>query len=103
MYYIFLNNVHFTVCFYHVTYANHSESTLYSCLKVKELLARIQLQSLKCTLHFMKSVRIPSFSGQYFPAFGLNIRIRTLFTQYLCTSPAPLDGTHLVAVRGLIH
>ena len=28
------------VCFYHVTYAFQSESTLYSCLNVKELLAR---------------------------------------------------------------
>ena len=29
-----------TVCFYHVTYAFQSESTLYSCLNVKELLAQ---------------------------------------------------------------
>ena len=28
-----------TVCSYHVTYAFQSESTLYSCLNVKELLA----------------------------------------------------------------
>ena len=28
------------VCYYHVTYAFHSESTLYSCLNVKGLLAR---------------------------------------------------------------
>ena len=34
------NNVALTVCFYHVTYAFQSESTLYSCLNVKELLAR---------------------------------------------------------------
>ena len=30
----------FTVCYYHVTYEFQSESTLYSCLNVKELLAR---------------------------------------------------------------
>ena len=29
-----------TVCSYHVTYVFQSESTLYSCLNVKELLAR---------------------------------------------------------------
>ena len=29
-----------TVCSYHVTYAFQSESTLYSCLNVQELLAR---------------------------------------------------------------
>ena len=29
-----------TVCYYHVTYAFQSESTLYSCLNVKERLAR---------------------------------------------------------------
>ena len=29
-----------TLCSYHVTYAFQSESTLYSCLNVKELLAR---------------------------------------------------------------
>ena len=32
--------VHLTVCSYHVTYAFQNESTLYSCLNVKELLAR---------------------------------------------------------------
>ena len=32
--------VHLIVCFYHVTYEFESESTLYSCLNVKELLAR---------------------------------------------------------------
>ena len=31
---------HWIVCSYHVTYAFQSESTLYSCLDVKELLAR---------------------------------------------------------------
>ena len=29
-----------TVCFCHVTYVFESESTLYSCLNVKEVLAR---------------------------------------------------------------
>ena len=28
------------VCYYHVTYAFQSKSTLYSCINVKELLAR---------------------------------------------------------------
>ena len=32
--------VHLTVWYYHVTYSSQSESTLYSCLNVKELLAR---------------------------------------------------------------
>ena len=32
--------VHLTVCFYHVTNAFYRKSTLYSCLKVKKLLAR---------------------------------------------------------------
>ena len=31
------------VCYYHVTYAFQSESTLYSCLNVKELLAQNRL------------------------------------------------------------
>ena len=34
------NIKHFIVCSCHVTYAFQSESTLYSCLSVKELLAR---------------------------------------------------------------
>ena len=34
------NYIIFTVCSYHVTYAHQSESTLYSCLNFKELLAR---------------------------------------------------------------
>ena len=33
-----------TVCSYHVTYAFQSESTIYSCLNVKELLARSRLE-----------------------------------------------------------
>ena len=33
-------NSKLTVCSYHVTYAFQSESTLYCCLNVKELLAR---------------------------------------------------------------
>ena len=37
---IFHIKLKLTVCFYHVTYAFQSESTLYSCLNVKELLAR---------------------------------------------------------------
>ena len=36
----FDNEAYLTVCSYHVTYAFQSESTLYSCLNVKELLAR---------------------------------------------------------------
>ena len=36
-----------SVCSYHVTYAFQSESTLYSCLNVKELLARSRREILK--------------------------------------------------------
>ena len=32
-----------TVCYYHITYAFHYESTLYSCLNVKELLTQNSL------------------------------------------------------------
>ena len=39
---VFIYTVHFTVCSYHATYAFQSESTLYSYLNVKELLARNQ-------------------------------------------------------------
>ena len=35
-----MTDAYLTVCSYHVTYAFQSESTLYSCLNVKELLAR---------------------------------------------------------------
>ena len=35
---VLICTVHLTVWFYHATYAFHSESTLYSCLNVKELL-----------------------------------------------------------------
>ena len=35
-----LCTVHLTVCYYHVTYAFQSKPTEYSCLNVKELLAR---------------------------------------------------------------
>ena len=36
----FTCRVHLTVCSYHVRYAFQSESTLYNCLNVKELVAR---------------------------------------------------------------
>ena len=38
--YIYRNQLDKACFFYHVTYAFQSESTLYSCLNVKELLAR---------------------------------------------------------------
>ena len=37
---VIIPNNNNTVCSYHVTYAIQSKSTLYSCLNVKELLAR---------------------------------------------------------------
>ena len=40
VFWVLICTVHLTVCFYHVTYAFYSESTLYSCLNVKETLAR---------------------------------------------------------------
>ena len=39
-YWVLICTVHLTVCFCHVTYVFQSESTLYSCLNVKELLPR---------------------------------------------------------------
>ena len=38
-----------TVCSYHVTYAFQSEYTLYSCLIVKELLARSKREMVECS------------------------------------------------------
>ena len=40
MLWVLICTVHLTVCSYHATYASQNESTLYSCLNVKELLAR---------------------------------------------------------------
>ena len=40
MLWVFICTVHLTICYYHVTYVFQSESSLYSCLNVKELLAR---------------------------------------------------------------
>ena len=37
---VLICTVHLIACFFHVTYEFESESTLYSCLNVKELLAR---------------------------------------------------------------
>ena len=36
---VVIHTMHLTVCSYHVTYAFQSESKLYSCLNIKELLA----------------------------------------------------------------
>ena len=51
-----------TVCSYHVTYAFQSESTLYSCLNVKELLARnrreIKWLWVRVPLQSLKEVRV---------------------------------------------
>ena len=46
-----------TECFYHVTHAFQSESTLYSCLNVKELFARNSLSgSNRIPTHVVVSV-----------------------------------------------
>ena len=39
MLWVHICTLHLTVCSYHVTYAFESESTLYSCVRFKELLA----------------------------------------------------------------
>ena len=39
--YLFLKHILDTVCSCHVMYAFQSETTLYSCLNVKELLAEV--------------------------------------------------------------
>ena len=46
---VLLSTVHLTVCSYHVTYSFESESTLYSCLNVKNLftLSRRKIWSLR--------------------------------------------------------
>ena len=53
--------VHLTVCSFHITYAFQSESPLYSCLNVKEILPRSRTQNnlvLKRTLnHLAKLVK----------------------------------------------
>ena len=43
-----------TVCSYHVTYAIQSETTLYSCLNVKELLARSRPEINGCKKEVIK-------------------------------------------------
>ena len=40
VFWVLIYTAHLIVCFYHVTYEFESESTLYSCLNVKEILAR---------------------------------------------------------------
>ena len=50
-----------TVCTYHVTYAFQSESTLYSCLNVKELLARSRCD-VKCTVQISTHNTAQSFN-----------------------------------------
>ena len=40
MLWVLICSVHLTVCSYHIAYAFQSDSTLYVCLNVKELLAR---------------------------------------------------------------
>ena len=47
-------------------------------------MTREQLSIIRRSPHCVKSARIRSFSGPYFPAFGQEkLRIRTLFTQCL--------------------
>ena len=41
-------NDRLNACSYHITYVFQNESTLYSCLNVKELLARTPCSSCKC-------------------------------------------------------
>ena len=52
-------------------------STLFPCYFVKKNFIREE----KIKLHCLKSVQIRSFSGPYFPAFGPDFRIWTLFKQ----------------------
>ena len=64
--YIFVKNlILLTVCSCHVTYAFQSESTLYSCLNVKELLARSrrEIWNLSDCQSFISSIICPGFES----------------------------------------
>ena len=56
--------VHLNVCSYHVTYAFQSESTLYSCLNVKELLARSRRENIQAERYLAKLGIIASASAR---------------------------------------
>ena len=56
----------------------------YVCFYIYLLLTAVTCMILFHTFYWLTSVRIRSYSGPYFPAFGLNTeryRVRTLFTQ----------------------
>ena len=40
-------------------------------------------EDIVCYKHYMKSVRIRSFSGPYFPEFGLNTKRYSLFSVFI--------------------
>ena len=74
--------VYLTVCFYHVTYDFQSESTLYSCLNVKELLARSRrhiwrLSHCKGTRNYNHLVRKRTLNHLAKPAKWLSYAVST--------------------------
>ena len=72
---------HLTVCYYHVTYAFWSESTLYSCLNVKQLLIGCGFESCCCHKPFSVTTEQSQSSSKRVPTFKdtsvlLNIHLR---------------------------
>ena len=68
-----------TVCCYHVTYAFQSESTLYSCLNVKKLLARNTQPFCQTSVRLRTKwlwVRVPFLSLKRNFCFKFNILFR---------------------------
>ena len=91
--------VHLTVCSYHVTYVFQSESALYSCLNVKELLAqsRSEIWSLSDSnwtqrsgrkMNKRKNLLILHYFGKGFPSFSMNRKKKVFqaFSLQLCST-----------------
>ena len=62
MSWVLIYTVNLTVCYYYVTYAFQSESTLCSCLNVKELLARTKWLWVRVPLQSLKPVALQEIS-----------------------------------------
>ena len=90
--------VFLTVCYYHVTHAFQSESTLYSCLNVKELLARSRrkiwsLSDCKWTRTHNQLVRrrTLNYSASLTKWLSVSLRTKWLWVRVQLQSPGISD------------
>ena len=82
----------------HLYFINYQHVSVTNKHRVKWEYQEMHLKKLQIDMHCVKSVRILSFSGVYFPAFGLTLRIHSECGKIRTRKTPNMDTFHVVKI-----